>query len=199
MRATRMVVVLTAALALTMVATASATAAGHGAAASRTTVSVPGVPGVPGVPAAPVLPADLAALLGGAPSTLPAADPADPVDAAIPAVPDTPAVPAVPDPTAAIGDIIKQLTGLISSVTSGALDLGALQQLIAALLSALQGLIGQLPTLPVTVPPVTIPPVTVPTPPTSPGTTATLQQQLDTLRAQAHALTTAPHRHPATG
>ncbi|SOB83542.1 hypothetical protein [Streptomyces sp. 1331.2] len=196
MRATRMVVV------LTMVATASATAAGHGAAASRTTVSVPGVPGVPGVPAAPVLPADLAALLGGAPSTLPAADPADPadpVDAAIPAVPDTPAVPAVPDPTAAIGDIIKQLTGLISSVTSGALDLGALQQLIAALLSALQGLIGQLPTLPVTVPPVTIPPVTVPTPPTSPGTTATLQQQLDTLRAQAHALTTAPHRHPATG
>ncbi|WP_030055754.1 MULTISPECIES: hypothetical protein [Streptomyces] len=105
----------------------------------------------------------------------------------------------MPDPTAAlgaVGDVIKLVTGLLSTVTSGALDLSAVQQLVATLLSTLQGLIGQLPTPPVTVP---TPPVTVPAPTTVPGSAATLHQQLDALRAQAQALTAAARSHPATG
>ncbi|MFJ9458350.1 hypothetical protein ACIRST_25070 [Kitasatospora sp. NPDC101447] len=209
MRATRMAVVLTAAFALTTVATSSATAAGNGAAATRTTVPGAAVPAVPGLSAVPglfglsalsVAPVTVPAL----PSTLPASEPAAPATSALPAksaLPDTsslPALPATPDPSAALGavdDIVKLVTDLLSTVTSAVPDLGALQQLIAALQAALQGLIGQLPALPSLPAPA---PSRLPDTATPPSA-ATVQQQLDALRARAQALTAAARTHPAAG
>ncbi|MBD0688546.1 hypothetical protein [Streptomyces sp. CBMA123] len=176
MRATRMAVVLTTALALTTVATASATAAGNGAAAPRTTVPATVTAAVPVIPVTVPAP----------PATLPAAD--DPALPTVPGVPAVPALPATPDPSAALGDVVKLVTGLLSAVTSAVPDPAAIQQLVASL----QGLLGQLPAVPA--------PPTVPAPPKLPGSApAGLQEQLGTLRAQAQALTATTHYLPASG
>ncbi|MBV6696368.1 hypothetical protein KV557_04400 [Kitasatospora aureofaciens] len=167
MRATWMAAALTTALALSPVATASASSAGNGAAAPRTS------------------PVSAAFVPVAAPAAVPA-----------PAIPALPAAPAVPDPGAALGalgDIIKLITGLLSSVTSAVPDLGAVQQLVATLESTLQGLIGQLPTLPVPAPP-----ATAPAPSKLPGTTApALEEQLASVKAKAQALVDTTAAHPA--
>ncbi|MFJ2576250.1 hypothetical protein [Kitasatospora aureofaciens] len=169
MRATWMAAALTTALALSPVATASASSAGNGAAAPRTS------------------PVSAAFVPVAAPAAVPA-----------PAIPALPAAPAVPDPSAALGalgDIIKLITGLLSSVTSAVPDLGAVQQLVATLESTLHGLIGQLPTLPVPVP---APPATAPAPSKLPGTTApALEEQLASVKAKAQALVDTTAAHPA--
>ncbi|MGV9265331.1 hypothetical protein ACWDRR_11765 [Kitasatospora sp. NPDC003701] len=196
MRATWMAAALTAAIVLTPVATASATPAGHEGPAPRTSpfaVTVPALPGFPvavAVPAVPARPAD-----APLPVTVP------PASAPVPGLPAAPAAPdlsAVPDPGAVlgtVGDLVGTVTGLIPSLLSSLPDLG-IQQLLASLQAVLQGLLGQLPT----------PPVTVPDPPSVPGATApALSEQLATLKAQGQSLTDAAarlaalHPHPAAG
>ncbi|MEU6232483.1 hypothetical protein [Kitasatospora sp. NPDC047058] len=224
MRATRMAAALTAALVLTPVATASATAVGNGAAApgispvSITVPVLPGLPGLPGmsalsaVPAAPARPADVPLPVTVPPADAPALPelpelPELPAAAELPALPE---LPATPDPSAllgTVGSLVDTATGLVSSLTS-ALPLDVVQQLLGSLQAVLQGLLGQLPT----------PPVTVPSPPARPGTAApgradtttpALSEQLDSLKslkAQAQSLAGAaaarpgavPHR-PAAG
>ncbi|MFE2724995.1 hypothetical protein [Kitasatospora sp. NPDC059327] len=183
MRATWMAAALTAAIVLTPVATASATAAGQEAAAPRTfpfSAIVPGLPGFPAAVAAPAAPARPAA-----DAPLPVAVP--PVSAPVPGLPAAPAAPdlsAVPDPGAVlgtVGDLVGTVTGLIPSLLSALPDLG-LQQLLASLQTIVQGLLGQLPT----------PPVTVPAPPAVPGGTApALSEQLASLKVQSRSLTDA--------
>lgn len=197
MRATWMAAALTAAIVLTPVATASATAAGNEAAAPRTSpfsVTAPALPAFPvsvAVPAVPARPAD-----APLPVTVP---PVGAPTSGLPALPAAPDLSAAPDPgllLGTVGDLVGTVTGLVSSLTSSLPDLGVVQQLVASLQAVLQGLLGQLPT----------PPVTVPDPPGVPGASAPARpDQLAALKAQGQSLADAAarlaalHPHPAAG
>ncbi|MFD0347929.1 hypothetical protein ACFQ0M_21740 [Kitasatospora aburaviensis] len=169
--------------------------------------AVPAIPAVPksaGAPAVPARPADAPLPVTVPPAADPAADaPVLPVTPELPAAPELPTLPelpATPDTSAllgTVGDLADTVTGLLSSLTS-AVDLGVVQQLVSSLQAVLQGLLGQLPT----------PPVTVPAPPTIPGSgTQTRSDQLASLKAQAQSLAdtvaaaraAALHPHPTAG
>ncbi|MER5862488.1 hypothetical protein [Kitasatospora sp. NPDC002040] len=147
MRATWTAVVLTATLGLATVTTTSVTVANAADTAAATTIR-PLASIVPPLPDLPVKP----------PVDVPVKPPVDlpvkpPVD--LPVKPPGADLPALPDPAknlavlGSLGDVLGQITKLVTSATSATPDPAALQKQLADLQAAVKSLLGMLPAAPV--------------------------------------------------